>query len=302
MKPMLVFSSTDSTPLRLTKSDADVYKVQNSKLHLARELMMQLWNISGTGMMMIIWRWGWCLTLKNSVFFFCWWTLFRVFTPSNAPHCSTFCSVADHQIIIRRKEGFFFPPTSATESLQSQWPQRHLDVPEKGCWHETVMLLWKHPQTWLSRPEAEDGAVSAWCRSPTQRQAGLHWVPSGLQCDCGSNRAETPGGALSCIQPQRSRAIPASSALHKPGRDELDSLVRSQRLSFSSSRVFFLPSFTGWRGCVRRRWWRRGWSGPRRTPEPPAVPCPSLPPGTPPPPPRLRGEKTHIGGVNTHSE
>lgn len=169
MKPMLVFSSTDSTPLRLTKSDADVYKVQNSKLHLARELMMQLWNISGTGMMMIIWRWGWCLTLKNSVFFFADEHCFG----SSLPQTPLTARLFVLSLIIRssseEKRVFFFPPTSATESLQSQWPQRHLDVPEKGCWHETVMLLWKHPQTWLSRPEAEDGAVSAWCRSPTQR-------------------------------------------------------------------------------------------------------------------------------------
>lgn len=155
MKPMLVFSSTDSTPLRLTKSDADVYKVQNSKLHLARELMMQLWNISGTGMMMIIWRWGWCLTLKNSVFFFCWWTLFRVFTPSNAPHCSTFCSVADHQIIIRRKEGFFFPPHKCNGK-----PSESVATKASGCPRERL-LAWNSDVT-LETPANMAFAPRGW--------------------------------------------------------------------------------------------------------------------------------------------
>lgn len=25
------------------------------------------------------------------------------------------------------------------KAFKSQWPQRHLDVPEKGCWHKEVM-------------------------------------------------------------------------------------------------------------------------------------------------------------------
>lgn len=57
----------------------------------------------------------------------------------NTPHCSTFVltliAKGDHQIIItgrHSKEGFFSPQQVQQKAFKSQWPQRHLDVPEKA--------------------------------------------------------------------------------------------------------------------------------------------------------------------------
>ena len=304
MKLMLVFSSTstDSTPLRLTKSDADVYKVQNllqSCISLVSWLM-QLWNISGTGMMMmmmIIWRWGWCLTLKNSVFL-----LMNTVLGSSLPQTPLTARLFVLSLIIRssseENRGLFFPPTSATESLQSQWPQRHLGVPEKAVGTKQWCYSGNTPKHGFR--------VQRLRMAPSPPGAALRHkdrpVCIEFPLDCGVIVAVTEQRHRGALSPASSLKGPEHFPPPLPStNDELDSLVRSQRLSFSSSRVFpFFFPFTGWRGCVRRRWWRRGWSGPRQTPEPPAVPCPSLPPGTPPPPPRLRGRK-HTSAALTHT-
>lgn len=226
------------------------------------------------------------------------------------PSLLYFCSHADHQ---RRSSDHHY-----MSSLCCFWKKRFVFSQlcnrkpsgvsgHKGIWMHQRRLLaqrsdvtLKTPTTWLSSPEAEDAAVSALGLLSVTRPA-----LSSL-CDCGSNIARTLGGAHNCIQPQRPRAIFTSSpstnsTMMSSYKSQIGSIhsLSSQRLSIRTSRVCFTKS----PGCVRRIWWQRGWSGPRRTPEPLVVPCPSLPHGTPPPPPRLREKThTHTTSVNTQSE
>lgn len=198
------------------------------------------------------------------------------------------------------------------KAFKSQWPQRHLDVPEKAVGTKKWCNSGNTPNMAFS-PEAEDGAISAWCDSVTWRQPACIEFP--LNCREGApvNVAVTEQRHRGALSPSLCAASSPKGpehfcfllCLHKRGHDKRFLSLWLARF-VGSSRGGVCPStrrggrFTEWPWRVRKIWWQRGLSGPRRTPEPPAVPCPYPPRGTPPPPPRLEEEKNTSTCINTH--
>lgn len=87
----------------------------------------------------------------------------------------------------------------------------------KGIWMSQRRLLAQRsdvtletPETWLSSPEAEDGAVSAWCCSPTRRQACIEF-PRNCSVIAAVTEQRHRGALSPASSLKRSRAFSASS-------------------------------------------------------------------------------------------
>lgn len=186
--------------------------------------------------------------------------------------CRTFVPIAkDHQLTITGrclKNRFFFllPQKFNRKPLRVSRPPRLAVFTEKAFgtkkWHNSG-----NSETWLSGPEAEAEPLPS---------AAL-WHDDDLPAQC----RDAGGGALPWIRPSKGPEDLCLMSFHK-SRPKVS--ARLGLPAFTPSWVFF----TAWPGSARRIWRRRGWSGPRRAPAPPAVPCLSPPHGKRPPRPRLR--------------
>lgn len=138
---------------------------------------------------------------------FCWWTLVGLSLPFNTTRCSTFVltliTAGDHQIIITGLLFFFFKKRFFSPHKCNIKPSESVAI--KGIWMSQRRLLAQRSDVTLETPEnmAFKSRSCGWHSLRLMLLSDMKTTIEFPSCDCGSNRAETPGGALSSIQPQK---------------------------------------------------------------------------------------------------